>query len=118
MSSFSDQSKSYLKELVRVALNSPKAIGYEKITVDGTIKNLTVPVGATYAKITLESADTSGIAARFLQSKAITITTALGMPLYNGTSADILDYQNLVNFQIIRVQSGATSLNVEYFRDK
>ena len=28
-----------------------------------TIKNLTVPVGATYTKITLESADTSGIAA-------------------------------------------------------
>lgn len=116
MSSFSDQSKDYLKELVRIALNSPKSIGYEKITVDSTIKNLTVPAGATYAIITLESADTTGIAARFLQTKLPAVQTTVGMPLYNGTTKDILDYQNLVNFQIIRVQSGATSLNVEYFR--
>ena len=116
--SFSDQSKNYLRELVRVALNSPKCIGYEKITVDGTVKTLTVPSGATYALITLESADTTGVAARCLQTKSTTVTSAIGMPLYNGTVRDILDYQNLVNFQIIRGQSGATSLNVEYYRDK
>lgn len=116
MSIRSDQSKSYLRELLRTALNSPKAIGYEKITVDGTIKKLTVPADATYAKITLESADLTGVAARFLETLSIPVTSANGMPLYNGTVSDILDYQNLVNFQIIRSQSGATSLNIQYYR--
>ncbi len=112
----SDQSKSYLQQLVKIALNSPKAIGYEKITVDGTVKKLTVPLDATYAKITLESADTTGIAARFLEVNSPLVTSSSGMPLYNGTVSDILDYQNLIGFQIIRAQSGATSLNVQYYK--
>ena len=111
----SDQSKSYLKELVRIALNSPKAFAYEKITVDGTVKKLTVPADAKYAIITLESVDT-GVAARYLETLSTTVQSSVGMPLYNGTDKDILDYNNLINFQIIRAQSGATSLNVQYYK--
>lgn len=115
MSSFSDQSKSYLTELVRLASNSPKAFSYEKIVVDGTVKRLTIPIDARYAIISLESVDT-GIAARFLETNQTTVTSSIGMPLYNGTTYDILDYQNLSQFQIIRAQSGATSLNVQYYK--
>ncbi len=111
----SDQSKSYLEKLVRIAENSPKALSYESITVDGTVKRLTVPVDATYAYMTLESADT-GVAARYLETTSITVSNTIGLPLVNLQNLDILDYQNLVNFQITRVQSGATTLKVQYYR--
>lgn len=115
MSSFSDQSKSYLEQLVKIATNSPKAIGYESIIVDGTVKRLTVPLDATYALMVLESADT-GVAARYLETLIPTVSTSIGLPISNLQQLDILDYQNLVNFQIIRVQSGTTTLKVQYYR--
>lgn len=115
MSSFSDQSKSYLEQLVKIATNSPKAIGYESITVDGTVKRLTVPIDTTYALMVLESADT-GVAARYLETLTIPVSSTVGLPISNLQQLDILDYQNLVNFQITRVQSGATTLKVQYYR--
>lgn len=111
----SDQSKSYLQELVQIARNSPKAIGYESITVDGTAKRLTPPEGTTYAIVVLESSDT-GVAARYLETLTPTVTSAIGLPLVALQSLDILDYQNIVNFQIIRVQAGTTTLKVQYYR--
>ena len=55
MSSFQIKSKSYLTELVRLASNSPKTFGCEKIVVDGTVKRLTIPIDARYAMMVLES---------------------------------------------------------------
>ena len=115
MSSFSDQSKSYLEKLVRIAENSPKAIGYESITLDGTVKRLTPPIDTTYAIATLESVDT-GVAARYLETLSTTVSSTVGLPVTSLQSIDILDYQNIINFQIIRVQSGATTLKVQYYR--
>jgi uncharacterized protein YjdB len=112
-----DQTKSYLSKLVRSALNNPKAIGYQKLSITGTIANLTVPANATYAKLTLESAD-SGIAARYLEfgGTVTAVSVTDGLALVDLTTFDISDYANLVGFQIIRVQSGVTNLFVQYYQ--
>lgn len=108
-----DQSKSYLFGILQAALNGFKACSYEAITVDGTVKNFTIPTDAKYAFCVLESADT-GIAARYLETKQTTVSTTAGLALSHLDRFDVTDAQNLSQFQIIRVQSGVTTLHVQY----
>ncbi len=113
---FGNQSKSYLSRLQRSALNSFKAFSYESITVDGTVKTLTIPSGAKYALVTVESSVTSGIVARYLETKASTVTTTLGLALRDGSVIDITDAQNLVGFQITQAQAGTHVIKVQYYK--
>lgn len=112
---FGNQSKSYLFNLLKNALNSFKSIGYERITVDGTVKNLTIPAESKYALLVLESNGT-GFVARCLQNLGTTVTTTTGMPISNGSVIDITDMQNLVGFQITEISSNTTYLHVEYYK--
>lgn len=115
---FGNQSKSYLSQLVQLGLNSPKAFGYQQLSVDATVKNLTIPTGATYAIITVESTITSGVAARYLEfgGSGTPVAAGSGMPLYNGTVFDISDAANLNGFQVTREAAGTTTLNIQYYK--
>ena len=110
-----DQSKSYLFGILQAALNGFKAFSYEAITVDNTVKTLTIPTGAKYAFMVLES-DATGIAARFLQTKQTTVSTTAGLALSNLDRFDVTDAQNLSQFQITQAQAGTHTLHVEYYK--
>lgn len=111
-----DQSKSYLSSILKSALNSFKAFSYESITVDGTVKNLTIPADAKYALITVESSVTTGVIARYLETKQSVVTTTLGLALRDGSVLDITDAQNLAGFQITQAQAGTHVIKVQYYK--
>jgi len=116
MSEFGNQSKSYLSNLVKQGLNSFKAFSYESITVDGTVKNLNIPVNAKYALITVESSITTGVIARYLETKQTTVSTTNGLALRDGSVIDITDAQNLSGFQITQAQGGTHVIKVQYYK--
>ncbi len=115
---FGNQSKSYLSELVKLGLNSPKAFGYEQLTISSSVQNLTIPAGATYAKVSVESSVTSGIVARYLEFGGTVTAVAIGtgIPLYNGTVFEITDFADLNGFQVILETAGTTKLNIQYYK--
>lgn len=116
MQEFGNQSKSYLSGILRSALNSFKAFSYESITIDGTVKTLTVPDGAKYALITVESSVTSGVIARYLETKQSTVTTTLGLALRDGSVVDVTDAQNLAGFQVTQATAGTHVIKVQYYK--
>lgn len=111
-----DQTKSYVSKLVDLNYKTYTAIGYQKLTVNGTAAGLTIPTDAKYAEIKLESADT-GVAARYLLLGAITLPTSTdGIGLSSLDVIDITGSENLARFKIIRAQSGTTTLHVQYYK--
>lgn len=112
-----DQAKEYLRKLVDLHNKKLVAIGYQKLSVTGTVATLTIPSEASYAEFKLESAD-SGIAARYLICGGSTGTPAVadGISLSTLDVFDVNGRENLRNFKIIRVQSGTTTLHVQYFK--
>lgn len=116
MQQFGNQSKSYLSDLLKGSINSFKAFSYESITVDGTVKTLTVPTDARYALITVESSVTSGVVARYLETKQTTVSTTAGLALRDGSAIDVTDAQNLSQFQITQAQAGTHVIKVQYYK--
>jgi len=116
MEQFGNQSKSYLSALLKNSNNSFKAFSYESITVDGTVKNLTIPINAKYALITVESDVTSGVVARYLETKQTPVSTTNGLSLRDGSVIDITDAQNLIGFQITQAQAGTHVIKVQYYK--
>ncbi len=112
---FGNQSKSFLSELVRLGSNSFKSFGYESIIVDSTVKALTIPSGAKYAILSLES-DGSGVVARVLQNLNFTVSSTVGLGIRDGFVGDITDAENLRGFRITETASNTTVLKVEYFK--
>lgn len=114
---FGNQSKSYLSQLLRNSLNSFKAFGYEAITVDGTVKNLTIPDGAKYALMKLTSTAT-GNAVNYLEfgGSVTPVSTTVGLPIADGTAFDITDAANLAGFQVTQIQAGTHILYVQYYK--
>lgn len=105
-------------EIVRAIRFSPTlvAFGYQKLTVTGgTAQSLTVPTGATYAEISVESAATSGIIMRYLMIAGAAPTTTDGMPLTYLTLFDITNGDNVANFKVIAV-SGSHTLHIQYYK--
>lgn len=114
MSFLTDNSKTYLRELVRQGLNDLEAFFYEKITVDSNVKTLTIPAGAKVAVVSLVSTIT-GAPAAWVRYDG-TPSTGGGSPFYNGDRWNIVDPKNLVNFKIIQDSAGTHTLYVEYYR--
>ena len=114
MSFLIDNSKTYLRELVRQGLNDLEAFAYEKVVVTGSVSTLTVPAGAKVAVLSLVSTITTGPAAwvRYDANPA----TGGGSPFYNGDRWNVVDPKNLVNFKIIQDSAGTHTLYVEYYR--
>lgn len=114
MSEFGNQSKSYLSELVRLNKYNLLACGYQKLTVAGTAVALTVPAGAKYADITLESTVTASVPVRYLISQAPTATD--GKALNHLTVFDVTGRPNLEQIKFIQTGAGTHVLHIEYYK--
>ena len=101
-------------DILRALAKNFKAFAYEKITVTSTIKTLNIPKEAKYALLSLESSAT-GIAARFLETNSVPVSTTDGIALSNLDRVDITDQTNLEGFQIIQAQAGTHVLHVQYY---
>lgn len=111
----SDQNKSYTSELVYLNKKYLVANGYEKLTVTGAVDApASIPTGTTYMLIAVESATTSGVVMRYLETGAVPTTTD-GMPLEHLTRFDVTGSQNVQNFKVIAV-SGSHTLHIQYYR--
>jgi hypothetical protein len=93
------------------------AMGYEQLTVTGASPQaLTVPSGAVYAEIKVESATTTGYIMYFLNlGTTILPTTSTGIPLSYGDYFDLNNGDLLAGFRVIAV-SGSHKLNIQYFK--
>jgi len=116
MPQFGNQSKSYLDQLLRQARYNVIAIGYQQLTVAGTAVALTVPDGATYAMIEVES-DLTTPAIRYLELGNTTLPTAsTGIRRSNLDGMDITGRPNLENFRAIQIGAGTHKLNIQYYK--
>lgn len=112
-----DQTKEYLKELIRITKKDLTAVGYQQLTVTGgSPQSLTVPTDASYCEIRVVSATTSGVIMYYNLLNGVTApTTSSGMPL---TYLDLFDIKGNVNLNAFRViaVSGTHTLNIQYFK--
>lgn len=101
-------------------LLSPKeliACGYEAIDVDGNVKGLTIPDGATYAELRIESSVVTGVVARYLMLGAtLEPSSTIGMALSHLDFFDIDNGTNMMNFRVIRTVAGTHTLHVQYYK--
>lgn len=111
-----DQTKVYAAKQLQAALNGFKAFSYEQITVSGAIQNLTIPTGAKYALVIVESTEATNIVARYLEFKSTAVAAGTGLPVKDGSVFDITDAQNLTGFQVIQEAAYTTKLNIQYYR--
>jgi len=112
----SDQAKSLLRELLQITRYNLVACGYQKLTIDGTVKSLTVPDGARYSLIVLQSSITTP-AIRYLELGDKTQPTATdGIPRSDLDALDVQGYQNLVNFRATQIAAGTHTLHIQYYK--
>lgn len=111
---FGNQTKSYVSELVRLNKYNLIAFAYQKLTVNGTAAALTVPDGAKYADITLESTVTASVPVRYLISGTPTATD--GKALNHLTTFDVQGTPNLNMIKFIQTGAGTHTLHIEYYR--
>lgn len=113
---FGNQSKSFLAELVRLNKYNLLAFAYQKLSVSGTVVSLTVPAGATYAMISVESSLTTP-AIRYLEiGDKVPPTNTDGIIRSNLDAFDVTGYPNLFNFRAIQVAQGVHTLHIQYYR--
>lgn len=116
MSVYSDQSKQYINELVKLTKKNLIAIGYQQLTVAGTAVGLTVPAEANYAIVEVESSITTP-AIRYLELGNKTLpTSSTGIRRSELDAIDVSGYQNLINFRAIQISAGTHVLNIQYYK--
>jgi hypothetical protein len=101
-------------DLLRALAKNFKAFAYQKITVNATVKSLTIPRDAKYALLSFET-DATGISARFLETNVVPVSATDGIALSHLDRVDITDTTNLEGFQIVQAQSGIHTLHVQYY---
>lgn len=105
-----------LERLVRRAENAPQAIGYQQLTVAGSVVQMTIPSGANYALLVVESTIAApSIAIRYTEN-GTTPAAGTGMPKGNTDAFEILSYQNIQNFKAIQEAVGTHKLNITYYK--
>jgi hypothetical protein len=106
-----------IRLLQQIANSNPvEAIGYEKISIGAGVSSLTVPIGATYALIKVES-DKPDYVIRYLELGAGTLPTATdGISKSNGDTFDVNGAINLANFRSTEVLAGVHTLHVQYYK--
>ena len=109
-----------LSRMLSLMSNGYKAIGSQVITLSTAgVYSLTVPEGANYALMVIEEAGgTTGTSkiVRFLETGA-NPTSSIGIPRGDLDAWDVISYQNLVNFKIIRVTAASHVLQVQYYQN-
>lgn len=108
-----DITKDYLKELLQLTRYNMVACGYQKLTVDGTVKSLTIPTGARYALCVLQSSIATP-AVRYLEYGTPSSTD--GIPRSDLDAFDIQGAQNLANFKVTQVGAGTHTLHIQYYK--
>jgi hypothetical protein len=108
-----DQSKQYLQELVRQGQERSRAIGYQQLTVAGSVVTLTIPTNAIRAIMVLESNLTT-IAIRYNEDGSVP-SSGVGMPMFNGDAREVTMADNLTSFQAIQEGAGTHKLNITYY---
>lgn len=118
MSTYSDEAKQYLQELLKVSKYDFIASGFEKLTITGTsIGFQTIPENSRYALVVVESTNTTTPAVRYLElNDKISPTATNGIPRSNLDAFDIQGYANIVNFRCIQTSAGTHSLSIQYYR--
>ena len=106
-----------LKKLADKAVVGEVCVGYEQITIDETVRRLTVPSDAQYALIRVEADSVPNTALRFRLGTTPTSAT-VGFPLADKESIDIRGQLNLLRATFIRQNgvSDSVTLNVLYFK--
>lgn len=115
----SDQSKSYLNELVKLSKSDLVSIGYQKLTVDGTVGGvgLTIPTNARYALVVAESTiSTTAIRCLECGNTIQAVSAGTGIPIVTGDRFDIQGTQNLSNFRAIQEAAGTHYLHIQYYK--
>lgn len=100
-------------QILQALRNDFKAISHEEITVDNTVKKLTVPEAAKYALITVESTASGKIIRFWLDGSAPSATSGLFKSV--NEAFDITEAQNLKGFRVTQAQAGTHKLMVQYF---
>ncbi len=117
MSASIDNSKSLLRELLRVNRNNLLACGYEKLDVSGLTGFNNIPVDAKYAEIRVESDITDTPALRYLMLGSIVEPTSTdGLALSRLDFFDVTGYPNLINFRVIPISTGTNTLHIQYYK--
>lgn len=106
--------KILLQELVNLTKRSYIAIGYQKLTVDGTVKTLTLPTDALYADIQLESSIATPAIRYKIDGGVVSATD--GMFLLTGSQIDVSSRENLIHFQTTQVGAGTHTLHITYYK--
>src|SRR5690606_29093109 len=90
---------SYQRSVLALLSKVYQPIGYQQLTVTGAnAQSLTVPEGARYMEIRVESATTTGIIMWYLLLGNTTLpTTASGMPLVYLDLFDVTGEENIKN---------------------
>lgn len=100
------------KSLNQSGIDKFKAIGSQTITVS-TATGLTVPDGAKYALMTVESS-TTGVVIRYWSDGTVP-TSSTGLALYPGDRVELFNVINLDAFKAIAAQAGTHKLQIQYF---
>lgn len=109
-----DQTKDYLKDLLKLTRANLNACGYQKLTVAGSVVSLTIPdPDSKYALIVVQSSITTP-AIRYLEFNTPTATD--GIPRSDLDAFDVQGYQNLINFKAIQVGAGTHTLHIQYYK--
>jgi hypothetical protein len=117
MSASIDNSKSLLRELLRVNRNNLLACGYEKLDVSALTQLASIPVDAKYAEIRVESDITDTPALRYLMlGSVVEPTSSEGLALSRLDFFDITGYPNLINFRVIPISGGTNTLHIQYYK--
>ena len=113
-----DQVKVYLQELIKITKYNLLAFSYEKLDVSTAgAKSLTVPEGARYADISVESSVTASVPMRYkLLGNASLPTSTDGHFLNNGTVLDVTGTPNLNNFRVIQTGAGTHTIHITYYK--
>lgn len=118
MALYSDSSKQFLQELLRLTKYDLIATGTESLSVAGTAVGLaSVPSDAKYAIMIVESSVTATPAIRYLELGGKTLpTSSVGIPRSNLDAFDVFGYQNLINFRAIQYAAGTHTITVQYYK--
>lgn len=112
----SDQSKSYLSELLKLTKYKLVSNGYQKLTVAGTAVSLTIPADSRYALMVVDSTIATPAIRYLLQGDKTLPTATDGLQKLTAAEIEIEGYQNLINFRAIQVGAGTHVLHIQYFK--
>jgi len=105
----------YLTKLLQAFINDRNAIGKQTLTVTTNAQSLTPTSGATYARLQVESTNTTDAIRYYEEGSAP--TASAGWVQANGFVMELTTAENIKNFKVIKGTGGGTTvLNITYYK--